>query len=79
MRHITNFDEFGYHSDIEEDKEQEKYDKKFAEDEFANQEFQKSKEHGDASELDKERCYKCKKPGKPEYSPTTKAIPSLYA
>ena len=28
MKHLTNFEEFGYHSDIEEDKEQAKYDEK---------------------------------------------------
>lgn len=73
MKHLTNFEEFGYHSDIEEDKAHEK----FADDEFANKEFQKSKKRGDESELDKERCYKCKKQGKPDYSPTTRAIPRL--
>lgn len=79
MRHLTNFEEFGYHSDIEEDKNQTEYEKKFADDEFANTEFQKSKEHGDESDLDKERCYKCKKPGKPDYAPTTRAIPHIIA
>ena len=77
MKHITNFEEFGYHSDVEEDKDQEMYDKKFSEDELLNQEFQKSKEHGDESDLDKERCYKCKKEGKPDYAPSLKAIPRL--
>jgi hypothetical protein len=77
MKHLTDFDQFGYHSDIEEDKDQEKYNKKFAEDEFLNQEFQKSKKHGDESDLDKERCYKCKKGDKPDYAPNLKAIPRL--
>jgi hypothetical protein len=77
MKHITNFEEFGYHSDIEEDKDQKKYAEKFADDEFLNAEIQKSKKRGDASEIEKERCYKCKKPGKPEYVPSLSAIPRL--
>ena len=77
MKHITNFEEFGYHSDIEEDKDQEKYDEKFSDDEFLNAEIQKAKKRGDASEIEKERCYKCKKQGKPEYVPTLSAISRL--
>ena len=79
MKHLTNFEEFGYHSDIEEDKEQAKYDEKFADDEFANTEFQKSKEQHDESDLDKERCFKCENPEKPSYLPTGRLIPRLMA
>jgi hypothetical protein len=79
MKHLTNFEEFGYHSDIEEDKEQAKYDEKFVDDEFANTEFQKSKEQHDESDLDKERCFKCETPGKPSYLPTGRLIPRLMA
>lgn len=77
MKHLTNFEEFGYHSDTEEKQEHAKYNENFDDDEFAHDEFQRSKERGDESELDKERCYKCRKPGKPDYVPTLGAIPRL--
>jgi hypothetical protein len=77
MKHITNFEEFGYHSEVEEDKDREKYNEKFLDDEFLNAEFQKAKKRGDASEVEKERCYKCKKQGKPEYVQSLSAIPRL--
>jgi len=77
MKHLTNFEEFGYHSDTEEEQEQAKYNENFDDDEFAHDEFQKSKKREDESDLDKERCYKCRKPGKPEYAPTLSAISRL--
>jgi hypothetical protein len=66
MKHLEKFEDFAYHSEIDED---------FEDDEFMNDE-RKKKQTKD--ELEQQKCFKCQKPGrKPSYPNTMRITPGF--
>jgi hypothetical protein len=67
MKHLEKYEDFAYHSELEEN---------FEDDEFLNKERKKKKPTSD--ELEQEKCFRCQKPGrKPYYPDTMRIIPGF--